>query len=127
MSGGKRERTHFINVDLEIYGKSGIANLIASLEKSVVVLGTNNKFTAMELLGATSDLDKTVAKFCKLIQSLPDDSAAVWNRLKKRVLNIGIQAGEEPKSANFVISKKTLALAASIGTEIEITVYAPYE
>ena len=53
------------------------------------------------------------------------EAKTIWDRLKFRRANIGIQAASKPHSACFTISAKAVAQLAALQFEIVVTVYAP--
>lgn len=124
MSTEKQNKTRFLNVDLDIQCMSGLENLLNFLNPHVFVLGKDEKSASVELNTQYRSLDETLQGFVELIKSLPQQSANIWNHCEKRVFNIGIQGGIEPREAFFFLSHKTISLLTSIQAEVQITVYA---
>jgi len=118
--------TEFLNVDLDLRARSGLKKLVQSLEPSAYVLRQTPREASLELNwkpGLT--LEKTIVGLVKLVQSLPPEASTIWNECLGRSFNIGIQAGREPHSREFSISRKAVSLLAEVGAEIVLTVYAP--
>lgn len=118
--------THFLNVDLDIRGESGLDELLDAFNPAVIVPNQDGKnFVSLEIARAhPQSVDETILVFCNLVQQLPPEVRAVWDNCTMRCMNIGIQAGTKPHSECFHISGKTISLLSAIKAEIAFTVYA---
>jgi hypothetical protein len=116
--------TEFLNVDIDLRSKNGIAELIDYLGPSVIVLNQTADEASFELNKMHSSLDEALLNIVELVRSLPHEAQAIWNQCEFRKANIGIQAGTEPYAAHYKISNKIVALLASVQIEIAFTVYA---
>jgi hypothetical protein len=127
MASSSQCPTKFLNVDLDLCG-SGLEELLGYLGCSVLVMHQTAQDLALELSDSNNDsLDVTLAKWVELIQSLPEQGRAIWDRCDRRSMNIGIQSSGEPHAAVFAVSSTTVSRLAGIQAEIALTVYAPVE
>jgi hypothetical protein len=117
--------TQFLNVDLDIRARASLEDLLRSMSPPVIVLHQAEEFAVVELSESYSSLDETIVKLAELIKSLPVQARHIWDQCEARVLNIGIQAGNEPHAAEFAISSKTVLMLAEVKFEMIITTYAP--
>jgi len=124
MSSENKSATEFLNVDLDICAEDGLEPLLNAMAPSVVVLNRTAATASIELNEPHLSLEETVARLAELVNSLPPEARTIWGRCELRSLNIGIQAGAEPHSAEFAISTKTVSAIADAGFEVVVTVYA---
>jgi hypothetical protein len=121
--------TRFLNVDLDIYSTRDFQPLLDAFGKKVIVLYSGRvKRTHrahLELAKMTKTADATVKDFCVLVEALPNAERALWNRVKRRDFNIGVQAGVTPTFTEFVLEVETLKAVQRSGGRIVFTVYAP--
>jgi hypothetical protein len=124
MSSENKSVTEFLNVDLDIRAQDGLQTLLDALAPFVVVLNQTEKTASLELNESCSSLEETAAGLIEAVNSLPPEAKAIWERCELRSLNIGIQAGAEPQSSGFAISKETVSAIADARLEVVFTVYA---
>jgi hypothetical protein len=117
--------TRFLNVDLDVRAHSGLGELLGPLASSVLVLNQSAQEASVELNEQHDSLEETIVKLIELIQSLPPQAEAIWNKCELRRFNIGIEAELEPYATCFTLSNQTISLLAGIKAEIMFTVYAP--
>ena len=117
--------TEFLNVDLELYAKSGLGDLIKAFGSSILVMSyEKNSFLSIEAAAQPASVDEAVLFYCQLVESLSSSNRTVWDRCDKRCLNIGIQAGHNPHQKAFHLSKKSVAYLHTLKAEATFTVYA---
>ena len=118
--------THFLNVDLDLCGESGLDELLDAFGSAVLVMNRNSDdFVSLGIAQThPQSVEETILAFFNLIQQLPPDARAVWDNCTTRCMNIGVQAGTTPHSESFHISDKTISLLSAIKAEIVFTVYA---
>jgi len=124
MSSKDKSVTTFLNVDLDIRVQAGLETLLDAMGSSVIVLNQTEKTTSVELNEDSLSLEATTARLVELVSSLPPEAKTIWGQCELRSLNIGIQAGVEPHSSAFAISKETVSAIADAGLEVVFTVYA---
>ena len=124
------QRTHFLNVDLDIYSNRDLHPLVKRLGRKVIVLHLGRErgqFSAhLEqniVRGRTAD--SAIRAFCRLIEKLPPAERVLWNTAAVRSFSIGIQAGARPNPRDFTIRPKTVQAVSAVGADIVITIYAP--
>jgi hypothetical protein len=117
--------TQFLNVDLDIRAEHDLDALLEHFADSAFVLNRTTDFASVELNSSGDDptLEETIRGFATLIEGLPGAGQRIWDQCQSRSMNIGIQAGREPHSVEFVLSKESINRLAAIGCEIAITVY----
>ncbi|MBV9829306.1 MAG: hypothetical protein JO001_27120 [Alphaproteobacteria bacterium] len=123
--------TEFVNIDLELHADGGLEQFLNYVRPSVDVLHQTPKFLAIELAGVFSDeppsVDRTIRAFASLISTLPPEAMSIWKRLDRRIFDIGIQAGCNPRSTGFTVSNSAITLLHDLDAEVVFTVYAPPE
>lgn len=123
------DATHFLNVDLDLYASFSLQSFVTALGKKVGVhhVGrTRRTYHAhLDLARRNHDADSTIRAFCKLIQALPPAQREIWDAIKTRDFNIGVQAETKPHSEVFILAASTVKAAAALGARIVFTVYAP--
>jgi hypothetical protein len=124
MASKDRSVTEFLNVDLDIRVQAGLETLLDAMASYVIVLNQTAQTVSVELNESCSSLEETTAKLIELVNSLSPEAKTIWGQCELRSLNIGIQAGVEPYSSAFAISKETVLAIADAGFEVVVTVYA---
>ena len=124
MSTAEKSATAFLNVDLDIQSRAGLDELISLLSSSVIVLHKTQHEASVELNESYTSLEDTVVGWINLIESLPPEARDILSRCESRSMNIGVQAGSQPKAAMFAISRETTSRLAEWQFELVFTVYA---
>ena len=124
MSSNDKSVTQFLNVDLDIRVQGGLETLLDAMGSSVIVLNQTAQAASVELNAYDLSLEETAARLAELVNSLPPEARTIWRQCELRSLNVGIQAGIEPYSSAFAISKETVSAIADAGLEVVFTVYA---
>jgi hypothetical protein len=82
------EKTHFLNVDLDIHSSSDLQPLVSTLGEKVIALYVGRErrtYSAhLELARLTQNADSTIRRFCALIESPPKAARKLWNNAKNR-------------------------------------------
>ncbi|UFX48429.1 hypothetical protein HAP47_0017930 [Bradyrhizobium sp. 41S5] len=120
--------TIFLNVDLDIRGDAAdVQILLSSARSSIVVLMHEDCDASLELAEQLATPEATLQEFVKLVEMLPNEARAAWDRLEYRRADIGIQAGNDCQAPSFTsaVSTKTLMMIANVSLELAFTVYAP--
>ena len=120
----ERTTTKFLNVDLDLFYRSEPTELLRATKRRTLVVNLANHFATLELWPQPRTAEGAILRFARVVDGLPPSARAQWNCCKKRVLNIGVEAGVEPYQAVFTLPKRALARAVEIRAEIVITVYA---
>jgi hypothetical protein len=125
MSSNDKSVTEFLNVDLDIRVQDELETLLDAMASSVIVLNQTTQTASVELNEDYLSLEETIAKLIELVNSLSPEARTIWGQCESRCLNVGIQAGIEPHSTEFAISKETVSALAAAGFEVAFTIYAP--
>src|SRR5262245_40126796 len=107
MSSNDKSVTQFLNVDLDIRVQGGLETVLDAIGSSVIVLNQTAQTASVELNAYDLSLEETAARLAELVNSLPPEVKTIWGQCELRSLNVGIQAGIEPYSSEFAISKET--------------------
>jgi hypothetical protein len=65
-----------------------------------------------------------IRRYAKLVRALPPRARAVWTQASKE-LDIGVQAGFEHRSAEWVLDPSVVEAIAAMGARVRFTVYSP--
>ena len=120
--------THLLNVDLDNCSRSDLQPLVAAIIDDVFVLysgrikGTYHAH--LELPGRCTSADASILGFSKLIRTLPNAAANLWNEADHRDFNIGVQSATEPRSHDLALSPEAVRAASELNARILFTVYA---
>jgi hypothetical protein len=96
------DATEFLNVDLEVFSTESLALLVKGLGRSVHVLHQGRwgrKYAACVELwssGSGQKADVIIRRMVRLLNRMPRNAKALWNRAQVRQFNIGIQSGFRP-------------------------------
>ncbi len=120
-------KTHFLNVDLDIYSRSDLQPIVQALGKNAIALYVGRErggYSAhLEISKSAKTPDSTIRIFCELIQALPKPERDLWNAAGVRSFSIGIQAGRQPNPCDMTIRAETVQAVAELAAQIVITVY----
>ena len=120
-------RARYIQVDLEIDADFDLQGFVRLLGDSVVVLWCgpeNDRFLArLELNAANMTLNKTLRRFCEIIEALPPAALDLWKKSKRRVFDIGFDSGDKRPAMKAVIEPRLLSRIAALDATVAITIY----
>jgi hypothetical protein len=119
--------TTFLNVDLDIWSKSPLDELVDAFGRKACVLHVGKegrRYSAhLELAASPRNADQAITRFVGLVEALPRAARALWNRAQIREFNVGIQAGTTPYSYELRLQPTTLLSLARIDARLGVTVY----
>jgi hypothetical protein len=118
-----RTPAKFLNVDLDLHGRTGTRDVLESFGERVVVLHRGPSLTSLELARDPRTIDVAIGRYADLVESLPRRARSAWNRVRRRVLSVGLASGTAP-STQFRLCAHSVARAAAVGCELEIVLYA---
>ena len=122
--------TQFLNVDLDVWSRSPLDELVAAFGKRVFVLYVGREgrrygaHVALVRYSTSKKADTVIRALARLVADLPEAPRAIWDRAQSRELNIGIQAGHTPHAHELRIKPDTLEAVASLDARIVVTTYA---
>ena len=67
--------------------------------------------------------EKTVERFCELIDGLSDQSKSLWKTCCQRVLDIAFESGTKPKSVTYQLPAELVRRVSKLGISIAVTIY----
>ena len=121
-------KTTYLNTDLVIDSQEDLQALLDELDDKVIILfhgpfsGTHR--AVMELsYDSTAGPEEAVNGFCALIENLSPSAKKVWDTSDKRVMDIGIEAGESPRPFALEMSSSALRRVAALDGSLMISVY----
>ena len=133
-SGERRSLKEFpsecLNVDLEIKSRSNPALLIRAWNRRVMQMHSNKlgrrHWVRVMLWPQPSNPNEALRRFARLVRGLPASARTVWDNASKE-LDIGIQAGLEQRSGEWVIDAAVAEMVGQLGASIRLTIYSPWE
>ena len=120
------QKTAFLNVDLDIWSRSPLDELVKALGRRVVTLhvGRDGRrhVAHLEMNDTRPDPDRVIAGFTALIHSLGRRDRRTWDSADRREFNLGIQVGAD--NFELRIAPETVRAAAGVNASIGVTVYS---
>jgi hypothetical protein len=121
--------TAFLNVDLDIWSRAPLDDLVTAFGQKVVVLHVGKEGRQygahLEVALSPPDADRTIRRFVTLVDGLPRSTRKIWETAQVRQFNVGVQAGTSPHAYELRLQKATVEAAARIGAQLAFAVYAP--
>jgi hypothetical protein len=126
----KNIAAQFINVDLDLKSSASLSPLLQAWSDRVSDVYTPEKdgrkhWLRLELHSQPADPERGILEFCRLVRRLRGAARAAWQKASSREFDIGIQAGMERRSAEWVLSRKVIDAIHSVGGHVRVTVYSP--
>ena len=126
MSG--QATTRFLNLDLMLRSSSDLAPLAEHFGEHVIVL-YNGEAEGAFLLALEASMDRQspeelIGYFLRLVDALPAEQRAIWDRCSSRTFDFGFQAGCNASPGQLKIEPAVLAMLAERGVTVEVTLYA---
>ena len=125
------DRTHFLNVDLDVFSRTPLDPLVAAFGEKVFVLHVGKwrrRYSAhFELHGYSKNpsADVLIKRFVQLVKRLPKPARRLWNKAYAREFNIGIEAVTKSAVFELRLQPETLSDVAAVRGRVVVTVYAP--
>ncbi len=118
----------FLNVDFDIKSNSDPAILMKAWGARAV-MGDIDKlgrryWLRLSLFPQPKNPSDAIRRFAKLVRSLSPQARRVWAQASKEI-DIGIQAGFERGSGEWVLDPRVVQAAAELGAHLRFTVYSP--
>ncbi len=123
------DTTIFLNVDLDIFSKSRLDQLVAAFGEKIdlhYVGRDRSRYSAHFALSGilSNSADSTIKALVNLVEKLPSPARKLWNDAQVKNFNIGIQGGIKPRFTEFPLHSDTLRAVVKLGARVVITVYA---
>lgn len=119
----KGKTTQFLNIDLDIVARSGLAGLVRTLEPRMFALRKTRTQATLELSEQPGTLAEAIGRIVEAVKQLSPAPRRTWNNCRTRNLNIGIASACNPHEAAFVLPASVLKRAVSVNADVVITVY----
>ena len=117
----------FLNVDFDIKSKTDPAILVEAWDTHVLAdtrrLGRRH-WLRLSLFPQPKNPSDAIRRFAKLVRGLSSQARTVWAQASKEI-DIGIQAGFERRSGEWVLDPKVVRAAADLRAHLRVTVYSP--
>ncbi|RKH68444.1 hypothetical protein D7X96_17330 [Corallococcus interemptor] len=117
--------THFLNIDLELRGTTGVRELVQALEPSMLVLRVTDTEASLEHREQPQSVEEGLHWLVQVVENLPAEARRHWDACEARTMDVGIQADSQPLATLFPVSRDAMAALLRIGAELLFTVYAP--
>jgi len=128
------ERTHLLNVDLDIVSRTPLESLVAAFGRKVDVLDVGKwgrRYGARLEVGGSgegnegAEADRLIRRFVALVEALPKGTRRLWDGAQLREFSVGIEAAAKSPLWEWKIQPRTLEGVARVGARVSVTVYAP--
>ena len=121
-------KVRFLNVDVDVFGAFDRAPLLEAFGDDIDVLHDGERepgvpVLSFELSTASPTLPGVISELVALVRALPDEARAAWNLANRRVLNVGIQAGLDPRCSEWTLSVEMMAALVEVNAYVTLTVY----
>jgi len=125
----KQFPAEFINVDLDIKSNADPAVFVEAWKHHVIPthagkLGRRH-WLRLTLSAQPKTPAEAIRRFTKLVRGLSKRDRDLWEKAGSKEFDIGIQAGFEPRSGEWVLDSKVVQSAADLGARLRLTVYSP--
>jgi len=120
--------TEFLNIDLDIRSRRSLGPLAAAWPRAQRPLRLDGRPNPHWLIlsgpGTSNSAEAVARALLKQVEGLPRAARQSWNLASRRTFDIGVQAGMHPSAFEEVLQPETVRRIASIGAQVQITVYA---
>jgi hypothetical protein len=125
----EREKTAFLNVDLDLRSRAPVESLVKRLGPGVFALHVGREgrghAARLEAAAQSSSPGRLIRRFVALVERLPARERRLWDRADVREFNIGIQAPTTAAGYELHLDPVTIRAAARVNATIGVTVYSP--
>ena len=121
------DNTSFLNIDLDIESEQDITPLVEFWGDELVVfrLEVENGVWFGSFETSENTVDDIIEKYCQLVSDLSPELKNIWDGARKRVFDIGFNAGYAPRMYQFSLAKEAISKLSNIGGSIAVSIYAP--
>jgi hypothetical protein len=122
------ESTLFLNVDLAVKSIAEPSPFIQALGRAVLCqrIGKAGRahWIRIMLSRQPKSPEDAIRSYAALVSRMSGKARTIWDKAISKELDIGIQAGFEPTSAEWVLERRVVDAMARLGARVRITVYA---
>jgi hypothetical protein len=119
----------FLNVDLDIKSNFDPAAIVKAWNNRVHPMHTDKHgrqyWLRLSLALQPKSPTDAITRFAKLVGDLPPRERSLWTKASCKEFDIGVQAGFERGSGEWVLEPKLVRTIADLGAQIRLTVYSP--
>jgi hypothetical protein len=117
-------QVRLLDVDFELVGSFPPEPLLRAMGDRVVVLRNEAGRLCVELVDPPdASLEDKLTRFSALVGSLPEDARRSWDSAVRRVFDIGIQSGLEPRRTEWTLPSHVLAAIVALRADVRLTIY----
>jgi hypothetical protein len=118
------KHTEFLNIDIEVISNKGFSLFKTYINENAIILNENEVEIVFEINNTFDSPNDGFSKIIEFIDKFDENLKSEWNRFDYKTLNIGIQAGEFPYSANFDLSTEAINLMCRHNLQLKLCIYA---
>jgi hypothetical protein len=126
---GAEVSAFYIATDLVVTSRRSLAPLAAALPDAYQPVGTNGRPMARLLVVngiSRGSVDADLRRLAARIGALRGAARGSWRAASRRVVDIGVQAGDAmPAFEGVQLSATTIQALAALQAEVRVTVYPP--
>lgn len=119
----------FLNIDLDIKSNFDPAAIVKAWKNRVFPMHIDKQgrqyWLRLSLALQPKSPTDAITRFAKLVRDLPSRERRLWAEASLKEFDIGIQAGFERGSGEWVLEPKVIRMIADLGARIRVTVYSP--
>jgi hypothetical protein len=119
----------FLNIDLDIKSHFDPAAIVEAWKNRVVPMHADKHgrqyWLRLSLALQPKSPTDAITRFAKLVRDLPARERSLWAKASSKEFDIGIQAGFERGSGEWVLEPEDVRTIADLGAQIRISVYSP--
>jgi hypothetical protein len=119
----------FINVDLDLKSNSDPKPLLEAWGNRVIPIHVDKDgrrhWVRLTLTRQPKNPEEAIQRFCKLVDGLSNTGRAVWDKAATKEFDIGIQAGFDSRTPEWVLESEVIEAIAGVGARLRLTVYSP--
>jgi hypothetical protein len=116
-------------VDLDIKSRSDLSVLVRAWDNLAILdhldKSRSRHWLRVVLTSQPKSPTEAIRRFAKLVGGLPRQARTTWTRAASKEFDIGIQAGYELRSGEWVLEPEVLQTVADLGGRLRLTVYSP--
>jgi len=120
--------SEFLSVDLNLKSAADPAALVEAFGRRVLVQNLpqdRQRYWMVLILAEESPSPAAaISSFSKLVAGLPKNAREIWTQATKE-FDIGVQAGLNLRSAEWVLGPEVVKAIAHMGAQVRFTVYSP--
>ena len=118
----------FLNVDLEIESSTTLEPMAQEMGKAVVVLYSGRgkgrgHLLCLESSRSPNTPDSTALALCSLVERLSVRGRQLWDRAKRKELNVGYDLINGARAVQTALGRETLNRIVALGATVAFTCY----